>query len=211
MGMTRGLLARRLLFVAAVAQLSPALATCRGQSGRGGDRRLRWNTSEPSPEPRADYAAGAVDGKLIVAGGTYWDGAPGHWIRKRYSASTRAFDPVSKRWERLPDMPLPLAFAASAVSDNTLPIFGGYTGTHVSRDIFALISKHGRYEWTRKGETEVDRLLAFALVVDKNCTLSAAVKVREKARTVFLRLRSRLPWRQHRLSSGINERDEGGG
>ena len=167
----RRVLSLRRLLVAAVAVLYLAAATCYGQGGPAPDWHLQWSTSEPLPEPRADYAAGVIDGKLIIAGGTYWDGAPGHWIRKRYSASTHGFDPVSGRWQRLPDMPVAIAFAASAVVGNTLLVFGGYTGTHVSRNIFALTSKQGRYEWARKGQMEVDRWFASALVVDKTVYL----------------------------------------
>jgi N-acetylneuraminic acid mutarotase len=169
--MWRALLQRQLLLPVAAAVLSLAQATCCGQDRQAPDWHPQWSTSEPLPEPRADYAAGVIDGKLIIAGGTYWDGTPGHWIRKRYSASTHAFDPESKRWQRLPDMPLAIAFAASAVVGNTLLVFGGYTGTHVSRDIFALASKQGRYEWARKGQMEAERLFASAVVVDKTVYL----------------------------------------
>lgn len=164
--MTRALSVRLMLLAAAI-QLIPAVTTCCGQRNQAQDWHLKWSTSEPLPEPRADYAAGVLDGKLIIAGGTYWDGVPGHWIRKRYSASTHAFDAVSQRWQRLPDMPQAIACAASAVVGNTLFVFGGYTGSHVSRDIFALTKKDGRYEWERKGQMAVDRLFASALVVDK--------------------------------------------
>jgi N-acetylneuraminic acid mutarotase len=171
MGSTRAPLLRQLLFLVAAAVLPLAAATCCAEDKQASDWRLQWSTSEPLPEPRADYAAGMIDGKLIIAGGTYWDGVPGHWIRKRYTASTHAFDPVSKRWQRLPDMPSTIAFAASAVVENTLLVFGGYTGTHVSRDIFALTSKQGRYAWTRKGQMDVDRVFASAVAVDKTVYL----------------------------------------
>lgn len=169
--MWRGLSQRQQLLPVAAAVLSLAQATCFGQGRQATDWHLQWSTAEPLPEPRADYAAGVVDGKLIIAGGTYWDGAPGHWIRKRYSASTHAFDPINGGWQRLPDMPLAIAFAASAVVANTLLVFGGYTGTHVSRDIYALTSEQGRYTWARKGHMEAERLFSSALVVDKTVYL----------------------------------------
>ena len=39
---------------------------------------LTWNLSTPMPEPRSDYAVGAMDGKLIIAGGTWWMGSKGN-------------------------------------------------------------------------------------------------------------------------------------
>jgi N-acetylneuraminic acid mutarotase len=170
MGLKKAMSVLLVLFVSA-SELQPTALTCYGQDRQEQDWHLQWSTSDRLPEPRADYAAGILDGKLIIAGGTYWDGVPGHWTRKRYSASTHGFDPISKKWMRLPDLPTALAFAASAVVENTLLVFGGYTGTQVSRDIFALRSTHGRYEWTRKGHMEVDRLFASTVGIGKTVYL----------------------------------------
>ena len=35
--------------------------------------RLHWSRSTPLPEPRAGHAAGILDGKLVMACGTYWE------------------------------------------------------------------------------------------------------------------------------------------
>ncbi len=50
------------------------------------------------PEPRSDYAAGVVAGKLIGLAQTYWTGLQGTGSRNS-SASTHAFDPASATWE----------------------------------------------------------------------------------------------------------------
>jgi hypothetical protein len=41
---------------------------------------------------QSDYAAGALDGKLAIAGGIYGEGTKGRWIKKHFSASTHDFD-----------------------------------------------------------------------------------------------------------------------
>src|SRR5215468_828992 len=97
---------------------------------------LHWSMSTPMPEPRSDYAAGVVGGKLIVAGGTFWTGTKGHWIKKQFSASTHAFDPASQKWEKLSDLPTPLACAGYAVIAGRLFVLGGFTGATVNRKIF---------------------------------------------------------------------------
>jgi hypothetical protein len=132
---------------------------------------LQWTKSAPFPESRADYAAGVLDGKLVIAGGTYWEGSKGHWIKKQFSASTHAFDPVSQVWEKLPDLPTPLACAASAVIENKLFVLGGYTGTEVSREIYTLAKHPGGYTWTEFGTLPFDRIFARAVSVGRRIYL----------------------------------------
>jgi N-acetylneuraminic acid mutarotase len=126
---------------------------------------LKWSTSTPMPEPRSDYAAGVVAGKLIVAGGTFWTGSKGNWIKKQFSASTHAFDPASQTWEKLPDLPVPLACAGSAVVGGRLFVLGGFTGTQVSRKIYVLESRQGGYAWKEFGEFPFDRVYPRAASV----------------------------------------------
>ena len=126
---------------------------------------LEWSKSASFPEPRAGYAAGVINGKLVIAGGTYWDGIKGHWTKKLYSASTHAFDPVSRRWEKLPALPISLGYAASTVVNERLFVLGGYTGSSVNRRIFMLQNVGSRYTWSVCGEMSADRNFASAVSV----------------------------------------------
>jgi N-acetylneuraminic acid mutarotase len=128
---------------------------------------LQWTKSAPFPEPRAGYAAGVIQGKLVIAGGTYWEGTNSHWIKKLYSSSTHAFDPVSQRWEKLPDLPITLGYAAAAVVDDKLFVLGGYTGSSVNRKIFTLEKVGSRYIWRVSGEMIADRIFASAVSVKR--------------------------------------------
>jgi N-acetylneuraminic acid mutarotase len=119
------------------------------------------------PEPRSDYAAGVVGGKLIVAGGTFWTGTKGHWIQKQFSASTHAFDPHSQAWEQLPPMPFPLACAASAVVDGKLFVMGGFTGTSANRKVLVLEKHNSSYTWKEFGDFPYDRVYPRAAAVGK--------------------------------------------
>jgi N-acetylneuraminate epimerase len=132
---------------------------------------LQWTKSTPFPESRAGYAAGVLDGKLVIAGGTYWEGSKGHWIKKYFSATTHAFDPITQVWEKLPDLPIPLGYAAYVVVGNKLFVLGGYTGTEVSRKIYTLAKTPSGYAWTDFGALPVDRLFAGAVSVGRRIYL----------------------------------------
>lgn len=126
---------------------------------------LEWRVSADLPEPRDGYASGVLDGRLVIAGGDYWEGSKGHWTKKRFSRSTHAFDPRRQLWERLPDMPMPLGYAASAVVGGKLFVMGGYTGQAVNRRILTLGRDGESYVWRVYGELPVDRLFAKAMSV----------------------------------------------
>jgi N-acetylneuraminic acid mutarotase len=128
---------------------------------------LDWTQSKPLPEPRADYAAGIVGGKLVIAGGTYWEGRKGHWIKKHFSASTHSFDPVKQTWDRLPDIPTTLGGMASAVVGGKLFVLGGFTGTAINQKIYTLERTRDGYAWKILGNMPVDRVFAMAASVGR--------------------------------------------
>ncbi len=123
---------------------------------------LQWSKSTAMPEPRAGYASGVLDGKLVIAGGSYWEGTKGNWIKKHFSSSVHAFDPITERWERLPDSPIPFSYASSTVVNQRLYVLGGYTGQKENRQILTLEKKGDRYIWETAGELPDTRLFAWA-------------------------------------------------
>ena len=137
---------------------------------------LQWTKSTPLPEPRAGYAAGVLDGKLVIAGGTYWEGKKGHWTKKIFSASTHAFDPTSQKWERLPDAPIPFGYAAFTVVKNRLYVLGGYTGTEASRKIFTLERQGHKYVWKVFGKLPETRLFGWATDIGSSIYLLGGVR-----------------------------------
>ena len=119
---------------------------------------LHWSLSTPMPEPRSDYVAGVIGGRLIVAGGTYWTGTKGNWIKKHFTPSTHAFNPESQTWEKLPDLPVPLGCAGGAVVRDRLFVIGGYTGSEVNRKIFVLEKTASGFAWRSIGEVPFNRV-----------------------------------------------------
>jgi N-acetylneuraminic acid mutarotase len=124
--------------------------------------RLHWKKSTPLPEPRAGHAAGVLDGKFVIAGGTFWEGEKGNWTQKIFSASTHAFDPDTETWERLPDAPIAFGYAAYTVVDNRLFVLGGFDGRKESRKILTLHKEGNEYVWKTFGELPETRLFAWA-------------------------------------------------
>lgn len=77
-----------------------------------------WESLPPLPEPRDHVVAGALDGRVYVAGG-----------RQRSIGSHRpslfVFDPADNSWSDGAPMPTSRAGAAAAVLDGKLYVFGG--------------------------------------------------------------------------------------
>jgi N-acetylneuraminic acid mutarotase len=142
-----------------------ALLLCGAGRMSAKNEMLNWSLSTPMPEPRSDYVAGVVGGKMIVAGGTFWTGSKGNWIKKQFSASTHAFDPESQTWEKLPDLPVPLGAAGGAAIGDKLYVVGGFTGSQVNRRIFVLEKRPGAYAWTDAGEAPFDRVYPRVVAV----------------------------------------------
>ena len=124
--------------------------------------KLHWRKSTPLPEPRAGHAAGLLDGKFVIAGGTWWEGEKGNWTQKIFSASTHAFDPETESWERLPDAPFPFGYSAYAVVENRLYVLGGFDGKQEIRKILRLSRQGDEYQWEVFGELPRTRLFGWA-------------------------------------------------
>lgn len=100
-----------------------------------------------------------------MAGGTWWEGSPGHWTRKVYSSATHAFDPATRRWRPLPDEPVPLAYSAYATVGNRLYVIGGYTGRTMNRNIYRLAKNSKQYTWSVAPSLTAERVFARAVNV----------------------------------------------
>src|ERR1700682_2676203 len=81
---------------------------------------LTWTDRAPMPLPRAGYMAGELDGKLVVAGGSYWQDGKKHW-----SARTDYFDPAKNEWQPGAQMPEIMSDAACVAFQGSLYTFGG--------------------------------------------------------------------------------------
>jgi len=126
---------------------------------------IAWRQSTPVPEPTDGYAAGVIDGRLVLAGGTYWEGTPGDWQRKLYAKAVLAFDPRTQVWERLPDAPVAFAYAASAVVGDELFVLGGMQDGQASREIYVLGKTAAGFAWRHFGQLPEPRVFANGITL----------------------------------------------
>lgn len=84
---------------------------------------VEWQEGPPLRQPRGGHVAGWLAGKFVVVGGTYWthEGeSKKHWLQ-----SVEAYDPTTRSWTKLPDLPAPVGYAAGAVLRDCFYVIGG--------------------------------------------------------------------------------------
>jgi N-acetylneuraminic acid mutarotase len=135
------------------------------------DVSFHWTKSTPFREATSGYAAGVIQGKFVIAGGTYWEGTANHWKKKVFSSATYLFDPTTQEWQRLANLPVPLGYPASAAVDNRLFVLGGYNGHNANREIFTLTKEGNEYVWKTFGKLPFDRIFGKAVTIGKDIYL----------------------------------------
>jgi hypothetical protein len=77
-----------------------------------------WRAEPPSPEARAELKAATLNGKIYLVGGQ----GPGG----RSLATVVAFDPRTRRYEQVPDMPARIDHPLVTTHEGALYVVGGY-------------------------------------------------------------------------------------
>ncbi len=108
-----------------------ALLIAAGSSG------MVWHEKASLPLPRAGYMAGAIGGRLILAGGSYWQDG-----KKRWTERTDLFDPRSGAWNAADPLPEPRSDAAAATAGDTFYLFGGGADGSTRKDAMAFRGGH---------------------------------------------------------------------
>jgi len=88
-----------------------------------------WERLAPLPEPNGGFVSGAVDGRIVIAGGTNWKDDTKHWLTR-----IRAYDPATNTWRETGTLTAPLAYAAAGEHAGALWFAGGSSGksTHTT-------------------------------------------------------------------------------
>jgi N-acetylneuraminic acid mutarotase len=99
---------------------------------------LAWHSNPPLPVARTEVAGANWRGDVVVVGGFTADG--------RSSARVDAYSPRSRRWVRLPDLPLAVNHTMATAGGGRLYVVGGYAvgETGPVRDAFVLLGAHWR-------------------------------------------------------------------
>lgn len=82
-----------------------------------------WESLPPLPEPNGGFICGALNGGIVVAGGTNWADGTKKWLDKIWW-----LDPKSLKWVAKGTLPRPLAYAVSAQWKDGVIVAGGFDG-----------------------------------------------------------------------------------
>lgn len=129
---------------------------------------LRWTQGKDLPLPKGGYASGILDGKLVLAGGTYWKDNQKLWLDE-----VVAYDPSRDTWEKLPPLPRLLAYGASATFQETFYVLGGAGPEKPDRAGYRLEKQAGKYGWSEFTPLPADRCYAKAVVAGDRLYLIA--------------------------------------
>src|SRR5262249_29159133 len=76
---------------------------------------LSWKEMAEMPRPVAGYMAGVSEGKLVIAGGSFWQGNQKHW-----TTIVQIYDPGDNVWRDGPPLDAPRSDAACAALGDDL-------------------------------------------------------------------------------------------
>ena len=73
--------------------LSAALLLASPASG------AEWESLPPLPEPNGGFICGAQGSRVVIVGGTNWEGGTKNWLR-----AIHEYDPAKRKWEKVKDL-----------------------------------------------------------------------------------------------------------
>jgi N-acetylneuraminic acid mutarotase len=94
---------------------------------------LPWRAVTPLPVPIGGHAAGRAGSRLLVAGGTTWQGGTKYWLRE-----VRAYDLQADRWTQVGLLPEALGGTTGITAAQSLYVIGGSDGQKASASCYRL-------------------------------------------------------------------------
>ncbi len=85
-----------------------------------------WEALPPLPAPNGGCMSGAHEGRIIVIGGTNWEGGVKNWLK-----NVHLFDPATKQWSTLTNaLDTPVAYGLEVLINEPKlgGLFGGFLG-----------------------------------------------------------------------------------
>jgi N-acetylneuraminic acid mutarotase len=92
-----------------------------------------WEPLPPLPEPNGGFIGGHHDGKIVIVGGTNWEGGKKNWLK-----SVRVFDPRGKVWGNMRNLERPLAYGVAMQNVDFFGFAGGSDGRLASKEVASL-------------------------------------------------------------------------
>ncbi len=120
---------------------------------------LTWRERAPLPQPRAGYAIGVVDQKMLFAGGSHWEGD-----RKIVSRRADFFDPAANTWTPAPELPAMRSDASSVTLADGVYVIGGVVDGQLSNSVVRFAQ--GR--WDEAPALPEPRMYTLSAALGKN-------------------------------------------
>jgi N-acetylneuraminic acid mutarotase len=96
-----------------------------------------WEQLPPLPEPNGGFISGHHDGKIVIVGGTNWEGGKKNWL-----SGVQSYDPNQRDWTKRYDMPCPIAYGLGFSHEKELLLLGGSDGKQALRAMgYATVGK----------------------------------------------------------------------
>jgi hypothetical protein len=92
-----------------------------------------WEPVASLPVPNGGFAAGAVQGQIVIAGGTTWKDDVKVWLDDVW-----AYDAASNQWKAAGKLPNPLAYGVVAEVQDGLLVAGGFDGTRGRTEVLKI-------------------------------------------------------------------------
>lgn len=101
---------------------------------------IRWRDLPPLPRALGGQFVGVIGDRLVVAGGSHWDGVPRPWDggRKLWSDAIYTLERGASHWVRSGTLPVPLGYGAAASTGDAMLCIGGQTPSENARKAFRL-------------------------------------------------------------------------
>ena len=91
-----------------------------------------WQPLPPLPEPNGGFMCGTAAEKIVIVGGTNWEGGKKNWLK-----AVRVFDPRTGQWSSTKELDSPHAYAPVFFGGDSFAFLGGYDGT----------AQSGKFAW----------------------------------------------------------------
>lgn len=120
----------------------------------------QWEQLPPLPEPNGGFMSGVVGGKIVIVGGTNWEGGKKNWLK-----AVQVFDPKVSTWSKIQDHVGPVAYGLSIQRGLCFSFIGGSDGSASIRALSLAEGKPARLKIDELPDSMV--LLAGGYVKDK--------------------------------------------
>lgn len=123
--------------------------------------RFSWEPAAKMPVGKGGQVCGFIDGKLLVAGGTYWvDGKEKFWTDDLY-----IYDPAADEWSTGPDEPFSVSYGTGLSINNRLYVVSGTDGKRDYPYTMVCLKRGKQYHWVWGPELPEPRIYASSVAI----------------------------------------------